>query len=289
MNDPSVRADPWFHPAGASATDGWDVHVPAAGTSRNRSEPVLTYAGLAVRTMAADDVLTLAAGATEHLVVPLSGTYIVHADDAEYTVGRAGDVFEAAPDVLYLPAHTPAVLQAQTGGQVALASAPTTVAHPIQFRGADQVQVEHRGSAPAARQVRDLGGEHALDAERLLVCEVLTPPGGWSSYPPHKHDEHVPGTESELEEIYYFHIARAGGAPARDHAVGYHRTFASDERDIDTLAEVRSGDVALVPYGWHGPCMAPPGYRMYYLNVMAGPGQRTWEVTFHPDLEWTRS
>ena len=71
--------------------------------------------------------------------------------------------------------------------------------------------------------------------------------------------------------------------------MGYHRTFASDERELDVLAEVRSGDTVLVPYGWHGPCMAPPGYAMYYLNVMAGPGpERTWQVTFHPDYDWTR-
>lgn len=271
----------WFHPHGSSADHPWQVWLPPGRE--------LTYAGIAVRQVQSGEHLPLTPDGTERLLVPLSGAFRASVDGKDYDLHRDGTLWQAAPDVLYLPHHQAAEVQAQTSGQLLIASAPADQTFPVQYRSAEQVLVEVRGHPPARRRVRDLGGEHVLDAQRLLVCEVLTPPGGWSSYPPHKHDEPRAGRESVLEEIYYFGIEPQGVPASRDRAVGYHRTFASDDRPIDVLAEVRSGDVALVPYGWHGPCMAPPGYSMWYLNVMAGPGaQRTWQVTFHPDLEWTR-
>jgi 5-deoxy-glucuronate isomerase len=119
-----------------------------------------------------------------------------------------------------------------------------------------------------SRQVNNIAAAGGFACERLMVVEVLTPGGNWSSYPPHKHDEHTEH-ESELEEIYYFEVARGG--------VGYQRVYGTPERPIDVLAEVRTGDVVEVPHGWHGPSMASPGFDLYYLNVMAGP---------HPEREW---
>lgn len=271
----------WVHPAGSAAHGRWQTWLPAGDS--------LQYAGIAVRAMAAGERVDLDLRGTEQLLVPLSGAYSVQTDDGEYRLSRAGSVLSAAPDVLYIPCDQDVAIVAEQPGRLLIASAPATESHPVQYRRAQDVAVEVRGEPPAQRRVRDIGGEHVIAAQRLLVCEVLTPAGGWSSYPPHKHDTRIPGTESELEEIYYFEIERDGPAVPADHAVGYHRTFASDDRPIDVLVEVSTGDVALVPYGWHGPCMAPPGYAMYYLNVMAGPGpERTWQVTFHPDLDWTR-
>lgn len=271
----------WLHPAGTAARGGWDVHLPAGAD--------LQYAGLGVRTLAPDQVLELAPDGTERLLVPLDGAAQVDVDDVTYAVGRAGDLLRAAPDVLYLPVDRAATVRTgEAGCRLALASAPATAVHPVQHLPAAGVAVEVRGEPPAQRTVRDLGGELVLSAQRLLVCEVLTPAGGWSSWPPHKHDTRRPGAESVLEEVYYFQIRRDGPPARHDRPVGYHRTFASDARPIDVLAEVGSGDTALVPYGWHGPCAAPPGYAMYYLNVMAGPGPgRTWAVTYHPDYDWT--
>lgn len=115
---------------------------------------------------------------------------------------------------------------------------------------------------------------------------MLTPGGNWSSYPPHKHDECRPGEESELEEIYYFEIAAANGRPG----LGYQRVSPSGHgQNTDVLAEVRGGDVVLIPDGWHGPSIAAPGHDMYYLNVMAGPGEaREWLICDHPDHGWIR-
>ena len=113
---------------------------------------------------------------------------------------------------------------------------------------------------------------------------MITPAGNWSSYPPHKHDEDRPG-ESVLEEIYYFEIRGATGRQG----MGYQRVYGTAGRGVDVLAEVRSGDVVLIPHGWHGPSMAVPGYDMYYLNVMAGPGERRWLICDDPDHAWIRA
>jgi 5-deoxy-glucuronate isomerase len=137
--------------------------------------------------------------------------------------------------------------------------------------------------------VNNFGTPAVLEADSIIACEVITPAGNWSSYPPHKHDEHRPGEESELEEIYYFELRAEPGVAGGNKPVGYQRVYGTADRPIDVLAEVRTGDVVLVPHGWHGPAMAPPGYDMYYLNVMAGPGaERAWHICDDPDHAWVR-
>ena len=142
--------------------------------------------------------------------------------------------------------------------------------------------VELRGAGQASRQVNNFCSPDAFEADRLIAVEVLTPGGNWSSYPPHKHDEDVPGVETVLEEIYYFEVARGG--------LGYQRVYTSGPgREIDIMAEVRSGDAIVMPHGYHGPSMAAPGYDLYYLNVMAGPGERAWRFTDDPAHAWIRA
>jgi 5-deoxy-glucuronate isomerase len=131
-------------------------------------------------------------------------------------------------------------------------------------------------------------------AEKLIACEVITPPGNWSSYPPHKHDitEPCPAVD---EEIYYYRIAgRDQVTPSRE-GFGLHRTYTGPEHakaevpPLDESLEVRDGDVVLIPYGYHGPCVAAPGYPMYYLNVLAGPGeQRSMDFCDDPGHAWIR-
>ncbi|MGA8114154.1 MAG: 5-deoxy-glucuronate isomerase, partial [Actinocatenispora sp.] len=151
---------------------------------------------------------------------------------------------------------------------------------PVRRGAAEDVPVELRGAGVCSRQVNNIAPAGGFECDRLMVVEVLTPGGNWSSYPPHKHDEHS-AAESELEEIYYFEIADGGA--------GYHRVSGTPQRPIDVLAEVRSGDVVLVPHGWHGPSMAAPGYHMYYLNVMAGPrDERSWRIRDEPSYGWIR-
>ena len=142
--------------------------------------------------------------------------------------------------------------------------------------------VELRGAGNASRQVNNFCTPEAFPhADRLIACEVLTPGGNWSSYPPHKHDEERDG-ELPLEEIYYFEVAGGGMA--------YQRVYGTPDRPIDVLTEVRSGDVVLIPHGWHGPSMAAPGYDLYYLNVMAGPAaKRAWLISDDPAHAWVRA
>ena len=162
---------------------------------------------------------------------------------------------------------------------------------PATYLPASDVPVELRGGGIASRQVRNFGVPDVLDAHRMIACEIITPAGNWSSWPPHKHDEERPGVESELEEIYYFETqsTRVGSDSSEVDPVGYQRVYGTADRPIDVLAEVRTGDVVLVPHGWHGPAMAAPNADLYYLNVMAGPGpERAWLICDDPAHGWVR-
>ncbi len=274
--------DDWFIPAGSRPEAGWTDVVDGR---------VEGWAHTGLRTGALRDggELRLPADAVERLVVPLAGSFAVAYDDTVQALDGRASVFEGPTDVLYLGSGTAATI---TGtGRVAVAEAPTATVKPTTYIARQDVPVELRGAGQASRQVHNFGTPAALDAVRFIVCEVITPAGNWSSYPPHKHDTTVPGEESDLEEIYYYEAAVARGRTAPDGALPFalHRTYASDDRPIDEFREVRTGDIALVPYGWHGPAVAAPGYDMYYLNVMAGPDpERVWNITDDPAHGWVR-
>lgn len=213
-------------------------------------------------------------GEDEVLVVPLAGSATVDsaAGGAELT-GRPS-VFAGPTDCAYIPRDTSYRIDAR--GRVALASARVSGHHPFRHIKKDAVKVELRGAGACSRQVNNFGTPDVLEADRLIACEVITPAGNWSSFPPHKHDTERRG-ESRLEEIYYFEVAAGPAGPG----TGYLRAE-------EVLAEVRTGDVVLIPYGFHGPAMAVPGYDMYYLNVMAGPGKREWLICDDPAHVWIR-
>ncbi|MEU9160204.1 5-deoxy-glucuronate isomerase [Streptomyces sp. NPDC048424] len=198
--------------------------------------------------------------------------------------GRSG-VFGGPTDFAYLPRDAHAEIRSAAGGRFALAGARCRRRLPARYGAAGGVPVELRGAGRCSRQVNNFAAAEAFPADRLIAVEVLTPGGNWSSYPPHKHDEHHPGEESRLEEIYYFEIAPHGDTPG----FGYQRVSPSPAGKTDVLAEVRTGDAVLIPDGWHGPSIAAPGHDMYYLNVMAGPGEtREWLIRDHPDHGWIR-
>jgi 5-deoxy-glucuronate isomerase len=210
--------------------------------------------------------------------------------------GRAS-VFAGPTDVAYAPAGSTLELTGTApASRIAVCAARVSRPDGSKFRhlSAADVPVELRGAGIASREVRNFGIPGVLDADAIIACEVVTPAGNWSSYPPHKHDEERAGLETELEEIYYFETQVEGAAagapvPAGADPVGYQRVYGTDERPIDVFAEVRTGDVVLVPHGWHGPAMAAPGYDLYYLNVMAGPGStRAWLICDDPRHGWVR-
>ncbi|MER0445825.1 5-deoxy-glucuronate isomerase [Streptomyces sp. Edi4] len=216
-------------------------------------------------------------GDSEWLVVPLSGGATVRVDGLELRLAGRESVFDGPTDFVYVPRAAHARISSGAGGRFALTGARCERRLPARHAPAPEVPVEARGSGTTARTVRNFAAADAFACERLIAVEVITPGGNWSSYPPHKHDEHRPGRESVLEEIYYFAFEHPDG-------YGYQRVAPSRPGGADLLAEVRSGDAVLVPNGWHGPSIAQPANAMYYLNVMAGPGQeREWKISFHPD------
>lgn len=277
----------WFHRRGELAGEGWESIV-------DDRMPGWQHTGIRIAELVDGQTIDLPVGPIEQLIVPLAGSFAVAHDTGAGTrttvlAGRAS-VFAGSTDVLYLPVRTRAVI---TGpGRFALASAPTDVVKPLQHILADGVPAELRGGGAASREVHNFGTPASLDADRLIVCEVITPASNWSSYPPHKHDEHVPGEESDLEEIYYFESAPTRGATGGtvERAFGLFSAYSSPAGEIEIDAMVRTGDVALIPYGYHGPAVAAPGYDLYYLNVMAGPDpERAWLITDDPAHAWTRA
>jgi 5-deoxy-glucuronate isomerase len=241
-----------------------------------------TYSGLSVIDLAPGESFDVVTGAQETLVLPLSGGCVVSCSDALVTLTGRANVFAGPTDFAYLPIDSTASLSSAGGGRFALPSALASRRLPFRYGPVSGVPVELRGSGRASRQVNNFCTPETFDADKLIAVEVLTPAGNWSSYPPHKHDEYT-SVERPLEEIYYFEIDGADG-------VGYQRVYSSGaDREIDVLTEVRSGDVVLIPHGYHGPSMAPPGYHMYYLNVMAGPDtERAWLFTDDPAHAWIR-
>uniref|UniRef100_A0AAU2K3T7 5-deoxy-glucuronate isomerase n=1 Tax=Streptomyces sp. NBC_00049 TaxID=2903617 RepID=A0AAU2K3T7_9ACTN len=200
--------------------------------------------------------------------------------------GRTG-VFDGVSDFAYVPRDSRVEISSAAGGRFALAGARCDDRLPAGYGRAADVPVELRGAGNCSRQVNNFAaaGPGGFACDRLIAVEVLTPGGNWSSYPPHKHDEHHPGEESRLEEIYYFEIAPHGDTPG----LGYQRVTPSPAGKTDILTEVRTGDAVVIPDGWHGPSIAAPGHAMYYLNVMAGPGAtREWLIRDHPDHGWIR-
>ena len=243
------------------------------------------YSSLRVLALSPGGRVAFGTDQDEVIVLPLSGAAEVGVAAETWPLSGRVDVFAGPSDSLYLPPGTEAVLESARGGRFALCGARTGQSRPVRYLAAADVPVEQRGAGQCARQVRNFGTPDALDAAAIIACEVITPGGNWSSYPAHKHDQHSE-RESVLEEIYYFEIA---AGPAGQPGLGYFRTSSSPGHEIDILAEVRDRDAVLVPYGWHGPAMAAPGYDMYYLNVMAGPGaQRVWKITDHPEQAWIR-
>ena len=191
-------------------------------------------------------------------------------------VGARASVFDGPPDAAYLPPRERMQIRGKSDScEVALCWAPAVRgAEPALIRASD-IKPFQRGSGSTARTIHTILMEDR-PAESLLVTEVYTPGGHWSSYPPHKHDTDDPPRETYLEETYYHRLARPEGFAIQ--------LVYTDDRSLDEAIQVRDGDIVLVPRGYH-PVVAGAGYDLYYLNVMAGP-VRKWAITTDPDHRW---
>jgi 5-deoxy-glucuronate isomerase len=234
------------------------------------------YVGFEVLRLDAGQSARRSSDGEEVCLVTLSGRCAVSTDGEEWRdVGGRESVFDGAPHALYLPPGKEYRIEATTDMEIAVCSAPArSGAEPLMIRPED-IEVEIRGKGNMERRIHPILMEDR-PAERLLVVEVLTPGGHWSSYPPHKHDREDPPNERYLEETYYHRIR-----PERGFSM--QRVYTED-RSLDETLTFRDGDVVLVPKGYHV-VSAPPGYDLYYLNVMAGP-VREWKIKNDPDHEW---
>jgi len=238
------------------------------------------YVGFAAARLRPRERRSWQLGGREVCIVLLAGRCVLRAggttlDAAE---GRASP-FDGPPHVLYVPPGTEFSAEALDGPvDLAIGSAPASASRPVCAFQPSDARLEVRGSGNIERRIHHLLMEDR-DAERLLVTEVVTPAGHWSSYPPHKHDTDDPPRETQLEETYYYRLRD----PERGFAM--QRVYTAD-RSLDESVAARDGDLVLVPRGYHA-VSAPPGYEVYYLNVMAGP-RREWKVTFDPDHERLR-
>jgi 5-deoxy-glucuronate isomerase len=215
-------------------------------------------------------------GDDELCIVVIAGSCTVRSPFGDWPVGGRADPWSGRPDAVYLPPGTQYAIDGDA--EVGLCTAPARLGAQARVLPADAVVPETRGHGNHERTIHPiLMGDEAADS--LLVCEVLTPPGHWSSYPPHKHDRNAIPDESLLEETYHHRIRPSQG-------FALQRVYTADGSLDETLA-VRDGDTVLVPRGYHT-VSAPPGYAVYYLNVMAGP-VRAWAVADDPDHEWVKA
>jgi 5-deoxy-glucuronate isomerase len=235
------------------------------------------YVGFADYRLAAGAGLGRPADDQEVAIVVLEGSVSIRAAGQRYTsLGSRDSVFEGPPPpVLLLAPGTDVEVEAESNSTLIVAQAPGAEERVTRLIEPDGILVETRGRGVTERRIHHLLPPSAA-AGRLILFEVFTPGGNWSSYPPHKHDTEDPPREAYLEELYYYRFARPEGW-------AFARVYTGD-RSLDASFAPRDGDVILVPRGFH-PVGAPAGYDAYYLNVMAGP-HRAWHFTLDSEHAW---
>lgn len=242
------------------------------------------HVGLKVLRLGVAEFFSGETGTDEVVLVVLSGKCDVKTQQDQFlNIGGRRTVFEGLPFAIYLPPGTRYTIFANSALEVALASAalgslngnlPTLSARLVQPY---EVELEERGDGNASRIIHHVI-KPEFRAHKIMVVEVLTPSGNWSSYPPHKHDVHNPPDEVDLEEIYYYRIDGMNG-------FAIQRVYTGDRRLDETLT-VTDGDTVLVPEGYH-PVVAAHGYWVYYLNILAG-SARSMAASDDPDYAWVR-
>ncbi len=272
----------WHRPAfaGSTPTGPADAHV-------GPEDAGWTYSGLHVVTLDGSTV-PVALDGEEAVVVPLSARDVTVGVDGEsyHLTGRDG-VFAAVSDWLYVPVDAQLTLAGATG-EVAVCTARASERFPVHHTKAGDVPIEVRGGGRASRQITNIATPDSFaGCHKINVCEVITPGGNWSSWPPHRHDGIGDCTPTN-EEIYYFRIGRTDSPHGDASGQGLFHVYTVDGA-VDETVTLHDGDLYLVPQGYHGPSVAPPEYPMYFLNVLAGPHpERTMAFCDDPEHHWIR-
>jgi 5-deoxy-glucuronate isomerase len=236
------------------------------------------YLTFEVRRFKAGESYESATDSNELGIVALGGLFQARSSRGNWeSIGLRTNVFAGMPWALYLSVNTHFTIVAVTDCELAFCYSRAEDVHPPALISPKDVRIEIRGGANATRQINHILTP-AFPAHRLLIVEVYTPSGNWSSYPPHKHDVHNPPDEVDLEEIYYYRIDRPEG-------YAIQRVYSRDGK-LDETITVRDGELVLVPEGYH-PVVAAHGYNIYYLNVLAG-SARSMAAVDDPDYAWVR-
>jgi 5-deoxy-glucuronate isomerase len=256
------------HPAAAS---GETIAVAPDATG-------FDYLSFSVRRLARGERFSSETGAAELGLVILGGRCSVESSAGAWSdIGSRAHIFDGMPTALYLPVGVQFTVTAETDCELAFCFARAEEKHPARLITPAEVEVEVRGGANATRQINHIL-KPEFPAQRLMLVEVYTPSGNWSSYPPHKHDVHEPPGEVDLEEIYYYKIDRPEG-------YAIQRVYTPDG-SIDETLTVRDGELVLIPEGYH-PVVAAHGYNVYYLNALAG-SARSMAASDDPAYAWVR-
>ena len=249
----------------------WDAVDPTSASWR--------YLSFRVERLSDGEQVSRETGDDEVALVPLAGRCAVESGGERWELGGRASVFDGMPWGLYLPRESGYTIVAMGDGEIAVCGALADERLEPRLVRPEEVEIEVRGSGNATRQINHII-KPEFPAERLLVVEVFTPAGNWSSYPPHKHDEDHPPGEVVLEEVYYY---RTQMEPAGAFAV---QRLYSPQHGTDVTETVRDGDIMLVPHGYHTTAAAH-GYDLYYLNGLAG--DRRWMASADdPALAWIR-
>jgi 5-deoxy-glucuronate isomerase len=231
-----------------------------------------------VRRLAPGDVYRATTDGEEAAFVLLCGNCQADWGQGARQIGKRKNVFDGFPYALYLPTGNSVSFTAETVCEIAECRVPSRAQLQPKLVTPDDVVSSLRGGGNASRQIVDLMTP-AFPADKLIVVEVYTPGGNWSSYPPHKHDVHNPPTEVDLDEIYYYRMNQPN-------AFALQHLYAG-QNSAEGTVKTRDGDAVLVRSGYH-PVVAGPGYDIYYLNFLAG-SSRTMAVTEDPQHTWLRS
>lgn len=237
------------------------------------------HLGFQARKLSAGESFSSETAGTEVAIVVLGGRCSVRSSAGNWeSFGRRANVFDGIGYTLYLPIGVEYTLTAETPCEVAVCSCPAQRTFPAKLITPDDVKVEIRGGGNATRQISNILMPDGA-ADRLMIVEVYTPSGNWSSFPPHKHDVHNPPGEVDLEEIYYYRVDRPEG-------YAMQRVYSYDGARDATLT-VRDGELVLIPDGYH-PVVAAHGYNVYYLNALAG-SARSLAASLDSNYAWVMS
>jgi 5-deoxy-glucuronate isomerase len=236
------------------------------------------YLTLSVRRMLGGEKFDGETAANELGLVVLGGRCSVESTAGSWSrIGSRAHVFDGLPTAVYLPIETEFTVSADTDCELAFCFSRAEERFPGRLVTPYDIEVEVRGGENATRQINHIL-KPEFPAQRLLLVEVYTPSGNWSSYPPHKHDVHSPPDEVDLEELYYYKVDRPEG-------YAIQRVYTTDGRINETLT-VRDGELVIVPEGYH-PVVAAHGYNVYYLNALAG-SARSMAASDDPAYAWVR-